>query len=79
MMDAAATIAEFGDDLPTADAARAPHPLDSRVASQIAPRAPSDPAAANSVVLALVVTLLDLEQRGARGKVRPPMDRRRIA
>lgn len=34
---------------------------------------------ANSVVLALVLALLDLEQRDARGKVRPPMDRRRIA
>ena len=58
---------------------QAPHPLDSRVASPRAPRAPCDQAAANSVVLALVVALLDLEQRGARGKVRPPMTRRRIA
>ena len=33
----------------------------------------------NAVVLALVVAILDLEQRRARGKVRPPMDRRRIA
>jgi hypothetical protein len=31
---------------------------------------------ANAVVYALVVALLDLEQRRTGGKVRPPMDRR---
>jgi len=56
---------------------RTPHPLDSRVASLIAPRAPCDQAAANSVVLALVVALLDLERPDTRGKVVTPMTRRR--
>jgi hypothetical protein len=37
------------------------------------------PRAANAVVLALVVALLDLEQRGDRGKVRRPMIRKRAA
>lgn len=32
------------------------------------------PAPGNAVVLALVVALLDLEQRRGRGKVRPAMD-----
>ena len=60
----------------TLSSPRAPRPLDNRVAYLIDPRAPL-PTAANAVVLALVVALLDLEQRGARGKVRPPMTRRR--
>jgi hypothetical protein len=34
------------------------------------------PHAGNAVVYALVVALLDLEQRRTRGKVRPPMPRR---
>jgi hypothetical protein len=34
--------------------------------------------AANAVVLALVVALLDLEQRRTGGKVRPPMNRRTL-
>jgi hypothetical protein len=58
-----------------------------------APRAPGGPLGAtipalrgslglrstNAVVLALVVALLDLEQRRARGKVRPPMRTRQAA
>ncbi len=43
------------------------------------PRAKPGHAVANTVVLALVVALLDLEQPGIRGKVRRPMDERRIA
>jgi len=38
-----------------------------------------EPRPTNAVVYALVVALLDLEQRRERGKVRPPMIRRRSA
>ena len=44
----------------------------------VAGRGASDHAC-NAVVLALVLALLDLEQRRDRGKVRPPMIRRRSA
>ncbi len=40
---------------------------------------PHSVAATNSVVLALVVALLDLERRDTRGKVVTPMTRRRPA
>ena len=63
----------------TLSSRRAPHPLDSPVAALLAPRAPLGPAAANSVVLALVVALLDLERPDTRGKVVTPMTRRRSA
>jgi len=62
----------------TLSSRRAPHPLDSPVAALLAPRAPL-PTAANSVVLALVVALLDLERPDTRGKVVTPMTRRRSA
>jgi hypothetical protein len=53
-------------------------------ASGLAPRPPVDGApvgahSANIVILAVVVALLDLEQRRDRGKVRPPMDLDRSA
>lgn len=38
-----------------------------------------DVSSANAVVYALVVALLDLEQRRTGGKVRPPMRRRALA
>ena len=41
----------------------------------MSPENRSRPRSANVVVLALVVALLDLEQRRDRGKVRPPMAR----
>jgi hypothetical protein len=40
---------------------------------------PSPSRPTNIVILALVAALLDLEQCRGRGKVRPPMDRRRSA
>lgn len=45
----------------------------------MSPENRSRPRSANAVVLALVVALLDLEQRRDRGKVRRPMTRRPAA
>jgi hypothetical protein len=56
---------------------RPPRPLEGWVARIPVPRTPLNPNAANTVVLALVVALLDLERRDTRGKVRPPMSRSR--
>jgi len=45
------------------------------VPGRLRPRMQPEPASANAVVYALVVALLDLEQRRDRGKVRRPMAR----
>jgi hypothetical protein len=45
------------------------------VPGRLPPRMQPEPAPANAVVYALVVALLDLEQRRDRGKVRRPMAR----
>ena len=43
------------------------------------PKGRAEARSSNAVVLALVVALLDLEQRRDRGKVRPPMTRKPAA
>jgi hypothetical protein len=48
---------------------------DGAVLGRLRSGAQPEPAPANSVVYALVVALLDLEQRRDRGKVRRPMAR----
>lgn len=61
----AAASGRFGDGLANERA----------VSGRLRPRMQPEPAAANAVVYALVVALLDLEQRRDRGKVRRPMAR----